>query len=740
MNIAKEAASAGGRAAVIDESRWRSRREARFTWLAILFTLATTVMVLHEQGPLLLEQLRHRHWSEFAAHLLFLSIVALLVYGGLVYLVTRLGYIQRLSRHQPASREGLERLLRDEQLPLLTVLVPSYKEERGVIYQTLMSAALQEYPRKRVVLLIDDAPNPATAADMAQLAAARELPLHIASLLAAMARRIQMAHNTFLIHSNQQTLDPRRESGVVVELWQHAADWFACRASEHNLAEHVERLFVEQVLQRREERCRARGGMLDEQLRQGGVLSVQGLEGEYRELSALFDCELSSFERKRYINLSHEPNKAMNLNSYIHLSGKTLRERQRQEGRWLEECDAEVATLSVPESDYFITLDADSILLPEYALRLIEVMERPQNGRMAVAQTPYSAFPGAVSPLERIAGATTDMQYIIHQGFTRHNATYWVGANALLRWQALKEIAENGVERGYPITRYIQDRTVIEDTESSVDLAARGWALYNYPQRLAYSATPPDFGSLVIQRRRWANGGLIILPKLLGYLLCQPPAILGEGLLRLHYLISIAAVNFGLLAMLALPLSASIETFWLPLTALPYFLLYGRDLLLCGYRATDLLRVYALNLLLIPVNIAGVLKSLQQALTRRKIPFGRTPKIKGRTVTPLLYLLAAYALSLSWLIGAYGDLNDGYLAQAAFACVNAVILLYAIATFIGLRESGSDLAAFLRRSAPAPEVEVLPAEGDNVILLREHAQREEAQEGPVEARERHRLR
>jgi len=61
------------------------------------------------------------------------------------------------------------------------------------------------------------------------------------------------------------------------------------------------------------------------------------------------------------------------------------------------------------------------------------------------------------------------------------------------------------VERGFTVTRYIQDRTVIEDTESSVDLVERGWRLYNYPERMAYSATPPDFGSLLIQRRRWVN-------------------------------------------------------------------------------------------------------------------------------------------------------------------------------------------------------------------------------------------
>jgi len=56
---------------------------------------------------------------------------------------------------------------------------------------------------------------------------------------------------------------------------------------------------------------------------------------------------------------------------------------------------------------------------------------------------------------------------------------------------------------------------------------------------------------------------------------------------------------------------------------------YGRDLVRIGYRLRDLVRVYALNLLLIPVNLGGVFKSIQQGITRRKIPFGRTPKVPG---------------------------------------------------------------------------------------------------------------
>ena len=63
--------------------------------------------------------------------------------------------------------------------------------------------------------------------------------------------------------------------------------------------------------------------------------------------------------------------------------------------------------------------------------------------------------------------------------------------------------------------------------------------------RLAFSATPPDFGALLIQRRRWANGGLLILPKLLRYVAGRASHASGvsEALVRCHYLVSIAAVN-----------------------------------------------------------------------------------------------------------------------------------------------------------------------------------------------------
>jgi hypothetical protein len=343
-----------------------------------------------------------------------------------------------------------------------------------------------------------------------------------------------------------------------------------------------------------------------------------------------------------------------------------------------------------------VTLDADSLALPDYALRLVHLLEQPEHRRVAVAQTPYSAIPGAGTRLERMAGATTDLQYIVHQGFTEYRATFWVGANAVIRKAALDDLETTEVERGHPIRRYIHDRTVIEDTESSVELADRGWDLVNYPERLSFSATPPDFGSLLIQRRRWANGGLIILPKLVRSLARRRGAAGGrtaEAIVRAHYLTSIAGANLALLAVLAYPFSDAVVSIWLPLTAVPYFALYARDLAQAGYRLTDVVRVYALNLLLVPVNLGGVLKSLEQAWTKRKIPFGRTPKIEGRTAAPALYLCAEVALIGFFAFAAASDLSEGRIANAGFALVNVVLLVYAVGRYIGWRALVSDVRA-----------------------------------------------
>ena len=137
------------------------------------------------------------------------------------------------------------------------------------------------------------------------------------------------------------------------------------------------------------------------------------------------------------------PNKAMNLNSYIGLMGGSYRDTRDRRRPRAGARPARQGDLEVPDPDYVLTLDADSVLLPEYCLRLVHLMEQTSTPRSRVAQTPYSAFPGSSTRIERIAGATTDLQHIVHQGMTYYDATFWVGANAVLRKRALDDIARS---------------------------------------------------------------------------------------------------------------------------------------------------------------------------------------------------------------------------------------------------------------------------------------------------------
>ncbi len=265
------------------------------------------------------------------------------------------------------------------------------------------------------------------------------------------------------------------------------------------------------------------------------------------------------------------------------------------------------------------------------------------------------------------------------------------------------DICESERVNGCDIKRFISDRTVIEDTESSVDLLLKGWHLYNFPERLSFSATPSDFGALLVQRRRWSNGGLIILPKLLRHLLNKPTSLARarEGFFRIHYLISPALVNFGVPILLIYPFEHNLHSPWLPLVALPYFFFYGRDMMHLGYRPLDVLRVYALNLMLIPVNLGGIFQSIKQIVTGRHVAFDRTPKTHVATVAPRKYVLIIYVFTTFAFLSAIFDLVDGLRLQPLFSAVNGLFFLYAILRFLPSGPNGGREGARVSLLRPA---------------------------------------
>lgn len=629
----------------------------------------------------------------------YLVVVTFLTFSALMYLVMRQGALQRFAKHVRVPRAKLDQFFSKHQ-PSITVLIPAVHEEPAVVRMTMLSAALQEYPNKRVVLLIDDNPNEfKNQMEADRFAETEGLAKGIWEDLREPRERFEKALKAY--KRKYKVLNGNATPEEILELAEHyewAANWLRKFAENEKHDDHVDAFFNEQVV----DGLASDLWLVSKALRASSVddvrLSQNWIHKLHQRLTWIFSVEVSYFVRKRYASLSKEFNKAMNLNSYIGLMGGTYRQTMTPDGPILESIgDAKPGRgdMVIPDSEFLLTLDADSILLREYCLRLVYFLEQPDNAQVAVTQTPYSSFRGANSRIERLSGATTDIQHILHQGMSQYGATFWVGANAVIRKRALEDIVEKEWIGGFEIRRYIQDRTVIEDTESSIDLGVKGWSLVNYPERLSYSATPPDFGSLVIQRRRWANGGLLILPKFWVQLRERKtrnefiPRT--EIMLRVNYMASIAWASFGLIFLLAFPYDGRLLSPFVVLGALPYFLCMASDLKYCGYKRTDVLRIYGFNLILLPVNLAGVLKSLQQALTGKKIPFARTPKVNNRTASPMLYVLAPlFVVGFSIFTMYRDDLSHNW-GNFAFAAFNASVATWAIMAYIGLWHTVVDI-------------------------------------------------
>ena len=108
--------------------------------------------------------------------IVYMFVVTALTASAMAYLITRIGffYRSRVHRRAPARPSTTSST---QTIPTVTVLVPSYQEDERVVRTTLLSAALQEHPYLRIVLLVDDPPEP-TAAHAREIcsSSARSLP------------------------------------------------------------------------------------------------------------------------------------------------------------------------------------------------------------------------------------------------------------------------------------------------------------------------------------------------------------------------------------------------------------------------------------------------------------------------------------------------------------------------------------------------------------------------------------
>jgi hypothetical protein len=167
--------------------------------------------------------------------------------------------------------------------------------------------------------------------------------------------------------------------------------------------------------------------------------------------------------------------------------------------------------------------------------------------------------------------------------------------------------------------------------------------------------------------------------------------------------------GLGLVVLLFYPFDDSLVSGWALMAAVPFFAALATDLRRSGYRGRDVVGVYGLNLVLLPINTVGALKSIAQVIGGSVVVFARTPKIRTRTVAPFFYIVIPYVIIVWAFLTLASDIDHRNWWHASFAALHGVLALYAMVVYYGIWHSVSDLLVDLharmykpRRPAPRP--------------------------------------
>src|SRR5215217_3406269 len=233
-------------------------REIQLTQISLVVTLVATALFVYSTGTVAWNAQAAAQIDRLLEAIMFGALAGFLVYGNLCYQMARIGQLKRTNTHR-VSQAGSTLSFDVAKAPPLTILVPSYKEEISVIRQTLLSAALQDYPHKRVVLLLDDPPSPKTDQERTTLWASRSLPFELQTLLREPAHRITQAQAAFLARRAAGTAAVADECVQLSDCFRETTEWFDLQAKRSPAETHTDIWFIEQVLSQPADACREQG-------------------------------------------------------------------------------------------------------------------------------------------------------------------------------------------------------------------------------------------------------------------------------------------------------------------------------------------------------------------------------------------------------------------------------------------------------------------------------------------------
>lgn len=179
---------------------------------------------------------------------LFVLLITAFAYGNFLYQAMRLGYHLRLRKHSGLDDSKLiSYVAHTADLPTLSVLIPSYKEEIRTVEQTLLSAALLGYRNKQISVLLDDPSSLPGTSDYR----------HTRKTIKMIEATAELMAETYTLHDKLYKIVRRRLSGdfdVQKELqelgttYRFLAKRLSATGNRYKVRNHTDKFFVRNVI------------------------------------------------------------------------------------------------------------------------------------------------------------------------------------------------------------------------------------------------------------------------------------------------------------------------------------------------------------------------------------------------------------------------------------------------------------------------------------------------------------
>ncbi|MDP4182620.1 MAG: cellulase family glycosylhydrolase [Bacillota bacterium] len=562
----------------------------------------------------------------------------------LLFYRSRLKHFSMKISFVEANTEEEKALKSSEKQPYVIAVVPTYMEEPSLLKRTLYSLCLQSYRNLHVVMLLG---NDAFSRDDEVQNNTKQMRRMIAGIKAELRKHQQTIREQSLKFYTSMPADKNRlsiEYENIGKLLGDTAKWFIQKAREFaadSASYPTDKFFIRHSLvywymyfKRRSIRCLKKANSLTSGLKpleSDTSDDLHVIEEYYRELGDVFGKTLEVFMRTKYENLEQEKTKAGNLTAYCSLIGQNWINKKQPSGKIILIPCAEGKPVNEPE--YLVSFDSDTIAKPDYILRKIVFMEKKENNKVGLIQSPYVVPSPEKTSVASASGIHSYWFLPVSVALSSFKSAYWLGFNAVMRYEAVKKIKS-----------FLTD-TVIEDTQNSIKLKQAGYEIITSAEEQCITFSPDSLDSLKKQRIRWACGGFKIAKDLIVSMWRKKSGLNGfrEKILGLNYVLGLNILPIAVTSMYILESPFGRQYYFIE--TLPFFLylISYVSLLksLTGYRWKHMIDGLAVSTFLNIYHLAGTVKSLKNLFINEKSrifkPTPRGKKNSGQKLGNLEY-------------------------------------------------------------------------------------------------------